>query len=95
MQFDFRYIFSILRNMCLLENECCFCLREKPDVFSMNCGHMVCEDCVEIMMTHYVKDLYCIYCHRQTELVNKQSSVLFDLWNFLWNIYTYIVRYAK
>jgi len=33
MQFDFRYREYILLNMCLVENECSLCLREKPDVW--------------------------------------------------------------
>uniref|UniRef100_A0A6C0DP23 RING-type domain-containing protein n=1 Tax=viral metagenome TaxID=1070528 RepID=A0A6C0DP23_9ZZZZ len=61
----------------------------------MNCGHMVCEDCVEIMMKHYVKDLYCIHCHRQTELAESSSQRIFDLWNFLWNIYNSIISLCQ
>ena len=93
MQFDFRYREYILLNMCLVENECGFCLQERPDVFSMNCGHMMCDDCMDIMLKHYVKDLHCIYCHRQTHVV--PSPRMLDVWDFFWNIYTYIVRYIK
>lgn len=79
-----------------LGNNCSLCLCDKSSVFSMNCGHNMCEDCIDVMLRMYVSDMHCIYCQKTVRIVTSPaSSVYFQISKFFHNIYIWIFGNAK